>query len=188
MSFSTTLERVEQRGAGDDRGAVLVVVEDRDLQRLAERLLDVEAVRRADVLEVDAADRRLEQLAELDDVVGILGADLEIEDVDIGELLEEVPLALHHRLSGHRADVAEPEHRGAVGDDADEIALRGVGVGELGVALDLEARLGDARRVGEREVALVGERLGGNDRDLSRAAVRVVVEGVLAFGHGEHEQ
>ena len=76
------LERVEQRGAGDDRGAVLVVVEDRDLHRLPQRLLDVEAVRRLDVLEVDAADGRLEQLAEPDDVVGILGADLEVEDVD----------------------------------------------------------------------------------------------------------
>ena len=82
----------------------------------------------------------------------------------------------------------EPEHRGAVGDDGDEIALRGVRVGELGIALDLQARLSDARRVGERQVPLIGERLGRNDRDLSRAAVRVVVECVLAFGHGEHEQ
>ena len=84
------LERVEQRGAGDDRRAVLVVVEDGDLHRLPQRLLDVEAVGRLDVLEVDAADGGLEELAELDDVVGDLGADLEIEDVDVGELLEEI--------------------------------------------------------------------------------------------------
>ena len=88
------LERVEQRGAGDDRRAVLVVVEDRNPHRLAQRLLDVEAVRGADVLEVDAADRRLEQLAELDDVVGILRSDLDVEDVDVGELLEEICLCL----------------------------------------------------------------------------------------------
>ncbi len=115
------------------------------LQRLAQRLLDVEAVGGADVLEVDAADRRLEQLAEPDDVVGILRTHLEIEHVEIGELLEEIPLALHHRLAGDGADVAEAEHRRAVRDDRDEVALRGVRVGEVLVPLDLEARLGDAR-------------------------------------------
>ena len=183
MFFVDDLERVEQRGAGDDRGAVLVVVEDGDLERLAQRLFDVEAVRRADVLEIDAADRRLEQLAELDDVVRVLGSDFEIEHVEIGELLEEIAFAFHHRLAGDRADVAESEHGGAVGDDGDEVALRRVLVREIGILLDLEARLGDAGRVGERQIALIGQRLGRNDGDLSRPAVGVVVEGVLAFGH-----
>ena len=104
--------------------------------------------------------RRLEQLAEPDDVVGILGADLEVEHVEVGELLEEIPLSLHHRLAGQRADVAEPEHGGAVGDDGDEVPLRRVLVGVLGILLDLEAGLGDAGGVGEREIALVVERLG----------------------------
>ena len=76
---------------------------------------------------------------------GFSEPDLEIEDVEVGELFEEVRLALHHRLSGDRADVAEPKHRGAVRDDADEIALRRIRVGEIRVPLDLEAWLGDAR-------------------------------------------
>src|SRR5207253_11232466 len=88
------LERVEQRGAGDDGRAVLVVVEHRDPHRLAQGLFYKEAVRGFDVLEIDAADRGLEQLAELDDVLRILGTNLEVKDVEIGELLEEVALAL----------------------------------------------------------------------------------------------
>ena len=52
---------VDQAGRGDDRGAVLVVVEDRDVHPLAQRLLDDEAVGRGDVLEVDPAEARLEQ-------------------------------------------------------------------------------------------------------------------------------
>ena len=48
---------VDQRGERDDRGAVLVVVEDRDVERRLQALLDLEAARRADVLEVDAAER-----------------------------------------------------------------------------------------------------------------------------------
>ena len=51
--------------------------------------------------------------------------DLDVEHVDAGELLEQHRLALHHRLAGERADGAEAEHRGAVGQHGDEV-LRAV--------------------------------------------------------------
>ena len=51
------VQRVDQPGGGDDRGAVLVVMEDRDVHQLAQPLLDDEALRRLDVLEIDAAER-----------------------------------------------------------------------------------------------------------------------------------
>ena len=41
--------------------------------------------------------------------------------VDAAELLEQHRLALHDRHRGARADVAEPEHRGAVGDHRDRV-------------------------------------------------------------------
>ena len=47
-------QRVDQRGEDDDRRAVLVVVEDRDVELGAQPALDLEAARRRDVLEVDA--------------------------------------------------------------------------------------------------------------------------------------
>ena len=123
------IERVEQAGGGDDRGAVLVVVEHRDVEQLAQPLLDDEALRRLDVLEVDAAPAVAEQLDAIDDLVGILGGHFEVDGVDVGEALEQHRLAFHHRLGGQRAEVAEAEDGGAVGDDGDEIALGGVVVG-----------------------------------------------------------
>src|SRR5207247_1307677 len=111
-------------------GAVLVVVKDRNAERLPQRLFYIEAVRSANVLEVDATDGRLEELAELDDVVRLLRAHFEIEHVEIGELLEQVRFALHDRLAGDRADVAEAEDRRAVRDHRDEVALGRVLVGE----------------------------------------------------------
>ena len=51
-----SLQRVEQRREHHHRGAVLVVVEDGDVQRLLEPVLDLEAARGRDVLEVDAAE------------------------------------------------------------------------------------------------------------------------------------
>ena len=174
--LAADLQRVQDAGADDDRGAVLVVVEDRDLHPRAQRALDVEAVRRLDVLEVDAAEGRLERGDQVDQLVEVLLVDLDVEDVDAGELLEQDALAFHHRLGGERADVAEAEHRGAVGDHGDQVAARGVAEGVRRIGDDLLACRGDAGRVGEREVVLVDELLGRGDRDLARRRELVVVE------------
>ena len=102
---------------------MLVVVEDRDLHALAQRFLDLEAFGRLDVLEVDAAEGRLERRDDLDQLLGVALLDLDVDRVDAGELLEEDGLALHHRLARQRADGAEAEHGGAVRDHGDEVAL-----------------------------------------------------------------
>src|SRR6266511_3237769 len=64
---------VEQRGEYDDCGAVLVVVEDRDVDLRAQPPLDLEAARRRDVLKVDSAERRGDSLEYGVDVVCVLG-------------------------------------------------------------------------------------------------------------------
>ena len=133
------LQRVDQAGGGDDGGAVLVVVEDRDVDQLAQPLLDDEAVRRLDVLEIDAAEGRPEIAHAVDELVDVLGVDLEVDAVDVGEALEQDRLALHHRLGGQRAEVAEAEDGGAVGDHGHQVALVGVVVGELRVLGDAPA-------------------------------------------------
>ena len=188
--LAADLQRVQHARADDDRGAVLVVVEDRDVHARAQRALDVEAVRRLDVLEVDAAEGRLERGDQVDQLVEVLLVDLDVEHVDAGELLEEDALAFHHRLGGQRTDVAEPEHRGAVRDHRDQVAARGVAERIGRVDDDLLARRGNARRVGQREVVLVDELLGGRDRHLARRRELVVIErctaqfGGLLFGTG----
>ena len=52
------LQRVDQRGGDHDRGAVLVVVEHRDVEPFGQAALDLEAAWRRDVLEVDTAEDR----------------------------------------------------------------------------------------------------------------------------------
>ena len=63
MRLPASFERVQQSGAGDDRGAVLIVVKDRNLHRPPQLFLDDKTLRRFDVFQVDAAERRLQQLA-----------------------------------------------------------------------------------------------------------------------------
>ena len=167
-------QRVRHRSADDDRRAVLVVVEDRDAHAGLQPLLDLEAFRRLDVLEIDAAEGRLERRDHLDELVDVLLGDLDVEDVDAGELLEQDRLALHHGLGGERADIAEAQHGRAVGDHRHEV-LAGGEVGGLGrVGGDGLAGGGDARGIGQRQVALVAEGLGRLDLKLSGARIAMV--------------
>ena len=161
------VQRIDETGGGDDRGAMLVVMEDRDVHQLAQALLDDEAFRRLDVLEVDAAEGRPEIAHAVHELVDILGVDLQVDAVDVGEPLEEDGLAFHHRLAGQRPDVAEAEHRRTVGDHGHQVALDRVVVGGRRVLLDRQAGSCDARRIGQGQVALRDQRLAGDDLDFS---------------------
>ena len=174
---------VEHRGGDDDRGAVLVVVEDRNAHPRLQPLLDLEAFRRLDVLEIDAAEGRLERRDRLDHALDFRRVDLDVEDVDAGEFLEQHRLAFHHRLGGERADIAEAEHGRAVGDHARPDWRGGVVGGGRRIVADRQAGRGDAGRIGERQVALVAERLGRLDLQLSRCRILVEVQrGLVEVG------
>ena len=139
-----------------------------------------EALRRLDVLEVDAAEGRLERGDDVDELVGVGLVDLDVEHVDAGELLEQAALAFHHRLAGQRADVAQAQHGGAVGDDGDQVAARGVGsAASSGSSRDLQAGGGHARASRPAQVALGGHVLGRQDHDLPRRRETMIVERCL---------
>ncbi len=65
------LERVDEPGQGHAGRALLVVVPHRDLALLAQRVEDAEALGLGDVLEVHAAESRLDELDELDELVRV---------------------------------------------------------------------------------------------------------------------
>src|ERR687893_1976458 len=146
------LQGVDERRQHHDRSAVLVVVEDGYVQVLLQALLDLEAPRGGDVLQVDPAEARRQVLDGLDYLLGVLGVQADRERVDVRELLEERRLALHHGHRGPRSYVPEPEHRGPVGDHGHGVALDGQVEGALGVVVDGAADAGDAWRVDHREV------------------------------------
>ena len=143
--FADHLQRIQNRCTDRDGGAMLVVMEHRNLHALAQLALDIKAVRRLDVFQVDAAKRGLQRGDDVHQLVQVvLFVDLEVKHVNAGKLLEQNRLALHHRLGRQRANVAQPQHRRAVGDDGHQVAARGVLEGVVGVFDDFFARRGDA--------------------------------------------
>ena len=138
---------VDEGGGDDDGRAMLVVVEDGDVQLTLQRLLDLEALGAFDVLKVNAAEGGGDGLAGRDDAGCIVGVDADGEGIHAAELLEEHSLALHDRQTGLWADVAQPQHSRAIGDDGHHIALEGVLVHVVGILFDLAAGFGNTGRV-----------------------------------------
>jgi hypothetical protein len=159
----------DRRAEAHDRGAVDVVVHDGLGKTLDQPPLDLEAGRRGDVLEVDAAEARGDPHDGVDELVDVLGVDQDRDGADPDELGVEERLALHHRHGGERPDVAEAEHAGAVGDDGHAAPDHGEAGGQLRELGDGQRDAGDARRVDVADV-LVGADLAPRD-DVELAAV-----------------
>ncbi len=151
-------ERVEQRRGDHDRGAVLVVVEDRDVEACLQPPLDLEAARRRDVLEVDPAEAGRDRAHRGDDLVRVGRREADRPGIDAAELLEQHRLALHHRHRRLGPDVAQPEHGRPVADHRHGVLLDREVPDLAHVLGDRHADARHARRVGHREVVARLER------------------------------
>ena len=149
-------------------------MEHRDIHTRAQALLDLETLRRLDVFEIDSAKGRLECGDDVDEPLNIGFVDLDIEHVDVRELLEQDALAFHDRFGRQGADRAEPEHCGAIGYDTDQIGPDGEFGCHRRIFGNRQRGLGNPGGVGAREIALVAQRLGGNDFDFARAPFAVI--------------
>ena len=187
--LANDLEAIEDGCRHYNCRAVLIVVEHRDAHALLEAPLDLEALRRLDVLEIDAAERRLQPGHGLDKRTDLLLRHLDVEDVDASKLLEENGLAFHYRLGGERTDVAKPQHRRPVRDHTDQIAPRRQPGHGGRIARDLLAGMRDTGRIGECQVRLICHRLGGGDGNFAWRVGLVIVERGLPYvdiGHSRH--
>ena len=154
-------------------GAMLVVVEDRDVAALLELFFDLKAPGSGDILEIDPAEAARKQRDGVHNLVHVVAADAERHRIDSAERLEEDAFSFHHRHARLGADIAQAEHRRAVGDDRDGVAASGQLIAFGRILFDFEAGGGDAGGVGEREVVLVGD---GQFRHRLELAAQPVVQ------------
>ena len=159
---------------------MLVVVKDRNFHALAQFALDDKTIGRLDVFEVDAAKGRFQRGNDFHQLVRVFFIDFDVEHIDAGEFLEQHALAFHHRLAGQRPDVAQSQHGRAIGDHAYQVAACGVAEGCGRILHDFFAWSGHAGRIGQRQIVLVDELLGGFHADLAGAGIFVVIKRGLA--------
>ena len=178
-------QRVEQTGGGDDGGAVLVIVEHRNVAARDQRFLNLETLRRLDIFQIDATKGIGDGRHRVDKLLAGLVLHLDVDGVDTGEALEQQRFAFHHRLGGQRPQIAQTQNGGAVGDDGHQIALAGITVGIGRVGGDLAYRLGDTRAIGQRQIVGGLGRFGQGDGNFAGYRLGVVIESLLTqIGHG----
>ena len=171
--FAHHAQAVEHGGGGDDGGAVLVIVKHGNVAALAQLFLDIKAFGRFDVFEVDAAESRLQRGDNVDDFIGIGFVHFQIKHINAGEFFKQHAFAFHHGLAGQRADIAQAEHGGAVGNHRHQIAAGGVFIGSQRVVVDFHAGCRHAGRISQRQIVLGGQGLGGGDLDFARIGIFV---------------
>ena len=115
---------IDHSGADHDGSTVLIIMKHRNLHPLFQCLLDDEALRRLDIFQVDAAEGGLQTGDGLDELLWVTLFHLNIKDIDIGKLLEENRLPLHHRLGGKAANRTQPQHGSTVTDHRHQIGAR----------------------------------------------------------------
>ncbi len=155
-------------------------MKDRDVHPLAANPLDGKAIGGFDVFEVDGAERRLQCADDIGQFLGVCFIHFDIEAIDGREFLEEDSLAFHHRFGGQRTDVAQPEDSRSVADNSNKIAPRRIARCVAGIVPDFKAGFGHAGRIGPRQIAPIGHRLGRADLEFAGLGKFVVIQCGLA--------
>ena len=137
---------------------MLIIVKNRYIHQLLQFLFDIETFRRFDILEIDAAKGRGYQLTGSDELIGILGAHFDVENIDVGKFFEQCALTLHNRLTGQRPNIAEAEHGRAIGYDGNQVSFGGIFVGVLTVLCNFLAGACHSGTVSQGQILLGGER------------------------------
>ena len=119
------LQRVDETAENEDRRAVMLVGEDRDIRAVLQIVGDGERSRRRDVVEADGAERRGERETGLHDPVRVRGGQGEREGIDPGEGLEDDALGFFEGDGGFRWAGFPAEDIRAVGEDGDGVAATG---------------------------------------------------------------
>ena len=149
------LQGIEYTRQHDDGGAMLVVMEHRNLQFPFQFSLDFKTFRTADILQVDASESGGNRLDRSHHFLFGRSVQTDGERIHTAELFEEDALSLHDRQARLRADIAQAQYGGAVGNHRHRAAFEGVGVNGVRVGLDLAAGLGHAGGIGSRKRVFV---------------------------------
>ena len=151
-------------------------MKNRNLHALAQFAFNVKTVGRFDVFQVDGAKGGLQRSNDLHQLDGVFFVDFDVKHINAGKLFKQHRLAFHHRLGCQRPNVAQAQHGGAVGNDCHQVAPCGVFVGSIRVFDDFLARRCHARRIGQRQIALIRQLFGGGNLKFSGGGEFVIFQ------------
>ena len=126
--LSCQLEGIDQGGRGHNGGAVLVIMENRNIQLTLQPLLNFKTAGRAYILQIDASECGGDPLYSLYYFLCVPGIQTDGDRVHAAEFFKEDGFSLHDRHGGLRADISQSQHSGSVRHHGHQVAFCRIGV------------------------------------------------------------
>ena len=128
---------------------MLVVVHHGDVEFFFQARFDFETFRRLDIFQIDSSEGGRDGFHRLDKLLRIFFINFDVEHVDAGKNFKQQAFAFHDRLSGKRANVAEAQDCGAVGNYGHQIAFRRIFICIVRILFNLQAGFSHSGRVSQ---------------------------------------
>ena len=178
--FADNLQSIQQGGAGNDRGAVLVVVKDGNLHRLARGSSSIwkqsGALMSSRLIPPKVGSSNWQSL--MISSGSWLFTSMSKTSTS-AKRLKRTALPSMTGLPARAPMSPRPSTAVPLLSTATRLPRAGVLEGVLRILLDFKAGLGNAGRVGQAQIALRAARLGGRDFNLSGTRPVVIIEGLL---------
>ena len=157
------LQGVHHTGQCNNGGAVLVIMENRDIAYFLKPALDLKASGSGNILQVNTAKGSGNQGNGTHDLVYILALNAQREGIYITKGLEEDTFAFHNGHAGLRTDVSQSQDRCSVRNDRAQIVTPCKGIRLADVFLDGKTGLRHAGCIGKGQIIFGRYRNGRDD-------------------------
>ena len=136
---------------------MLVVVENRDVESLAQLLFNLKTAGRRNIFKVDSTEAGGDQLHGAHDFIDILGVKADRPCINIGKFFKESRFSFHDGHGSFRSNISQTENSGSVGDHGNGISFNREIPGVSRVFRDRHADPSDTGGVGARQICAVAK-------------------------------
>ena len=148
-------ESSQKSSQGSNGGAMLVIMEYRDIHDFLQFVFNVIAFRRGNIFQIDAGKVLFQQFHGMDEFILVLCVENNGDGINVAESLVECGFAFHNRHGSSSTDVAQAQYAGTVGNNSYHIASPGHFQGQVFILLDFKAWCGNARGVYDSQVMAI---------------------------------
>ena len=151
--LADNLQRVNERGEYNNGGAVLIVMEDRNVEFFFEPVFYLETTWGGNVFQIYSAKAGRDCFHDANDLVRVFRVQTNREGIDAGEFLEEHRLSFHHRHCCRRTNIAQTKHGSSIRNDGYRVFLYCQRKGLFRILVNRLADARNSRRVSHRQIS-----------------------------------
>ena len=145
--FANNLQRIDHTCKRNNCSTMLVIMENRNITALFQLLLNLEASRCGNILQVYTAEASSQKANGLHDLIYILTSYTKRNSIHITKLFEQNAFALHNRHTSLWTDISKTKNCGTICYNSNGIPTSGQLITFINIFLNLKARLCNTRGV-----------------------------------------